>query len=391
MSAGAGRRVAVFGSVPFAAPWLTEHNLAWALHRRTAVEWIDPPRSPLTPVRARLARRSARAPAPRPGAAAAGLPVHRPVVLPPVEHPVSQRLSFRLLRAQLAHTRRGRPLAVFARGPRATVGMVAPACSVYLVKDWIPAGAHLLGRSREELEREVLSMCRRVDLVCAVTERLRATLAERGIASRLLRHGFPAELVPLFDGAAPPGELAALPRPLLGYVGRIDDRLDFAALAATADRVREGTVVLVGPVSPRLSAASRAVLGSRPNLVVLGARPRDAVPGHLAALDCALLPYREDAWGAHGSPLKLWEYLYAGCPIVASGYEVLREYGAFVEYVAPADLADAAAAAVAGRAPEDRAQRRALARATTWDDRAAELLRMAEPLLEGQAAPPAGG
>jgi len=385
MTAAAGPPVAVFGSVPFTAPWLTEHNLAWALHRRTAVSWVDPPHSPLTPLRARLGRRPA-APAPDPadppGAhAGAALPVRRPVVLPPVEHPLAQRLSYRLLRAQLAPLRRDRPLAIFARGPRATVGMVAPACSVYLVKDWIPAGAQLLGRTEEELEQEVLSMCRRVDLVCAVTERLRATLAERGIDSRLLRHGFAAELAPRFDGADTPAGLASLPRPLLGYVGRIDDRLDFAALAATADRLREGTVVLVGPISPRLAPASRAALGSRPNLVVLGAQPRDAVPAHLAALDCALLPYREDAWGAHGSPLKLWEYLYAGCPIVASGYEVLREYGAFVDYVAPADLPEAAARALDGRRPEDRAQRRAHALANTWDDRAAELLRMAAPLL----------
>src|SRR4051812_25504574 len=43
--------VAVFGSVPLSGPWLTEHNLAWSLHRRTSVVWVDPPRSPVSALR----------------------------------------------------------------------------------------------------------------------------------------------------------------------------------------------------------------------------------------------------------------------------------------------------------------------------------------------------
>src|SRR6185503_11771463 len=45
----------VFGSVPFDAPWLTEHNLAVALADRLPVEWVDPPHSPLTRGRTRPA------------------------------------------------------------------------------------------------------------------------------------------------------------------------------------------------------------------------------------------------------------------------------------------------------------------------------------------------
>ena len=222
-------------------------------------------------------------------------------------------------------------------------------------------------------------MCRRVDLVCAVTEPLRATLAERGIDSRLLRHGFAAELAPRSTARTrPPG---SRPCPVRWWATSAASTTGSTSRRSPPPRIAcaRGRSCSSAPVSPRLAPASG---GARlaPNLVVLGAQPRDAVPAHLAALDCALLPYREDAWGAHGSPLKLWEYLYAGCPIVASGYEVLREYGAFVDYVAPADLPEAAARALDGRRPEDRAQRRAHALANTWDDRAAELLRMAAPM-----------
>ena len=359
----------VFGSVPFATPWLTEHNLAAAIARRMPVDWVDPVRSPLTRGRAE--------------AAATPLPVHRPVVLPPISHPLAQRLSGPLLALQLRRVS-DRPLGLYARGPVALVDATSPQRSVFLVKDWTPAGAALIGRSARDLEDEVLSMCQRVDVVCAVTDALRSTLRERGIDSRLLRHGFAAELAPAFDEAVVPERLASLPRPLLGYVGRLDDRLHWDAIRRIAERYRDATIVLIGPVSPRLPRASAAAVERLPNVVMPGLVERSALPAHLAALDVCLLPYREDSWGAHGSPLKLWEYLYAGAPIVASGYEVLREYSDFVDYVTPDDLPDAVERALGSGDAEDVARRRRFALANSWDQRAEELLALtSQPVAAG--------
>jgi glycosyltransferase involved in cell wall biosynthesis len=361
----------VFGSVPFAAPWLTEHNLAAALGRRMPVDWVDPVRSPLT-------RR-------RPAGAAA-LPVRRPVVLPPISSAAAQALSQPLLALQLRPVA-GRPLGIYARGPATLVDATRPARSVYLVKDWTPAGAALIGRSAGDLEDEVLSMCRRVDVVCAVTEALRATLRDRGVESRLLRHGFAAEQAGAFADAPVPAALRSLPRPLLGYVGRLDDRLHWEAIRRIAERHRDAPVVLNGPVSPRLPRASAAAVEQLPNVAMPGPVARAELPAHLAALDVLLLPYREDTWGAHGSPLKLWEYLYAGAPIVASGYEVLREYAGFVDYGPADELPGAVERALASGGAEDVARRRRFALANTWDHRVEELLALtSQPAMAGATA-----
>jgi glycosyltransferase involved in cell wall biosynthesis len=369
----------VFGSVPFAAPWLTEHNLAWALQRRMPIDWVDPPQSPLTPVRDLLAG--------RPRGSTTALRVRRPVMLPPISHTAAQRLSRPIVAAQLRGVS-GRALAVFARGPASMVDAARAGRSVFLVKDWTPAGAGLLGRSESDLEEEILTMCRRVHAVCAVTESLRDRLRERGVDSRLLRHGFAAEMAPAFDDAEPPPALAALPRPLLGYVGRIDDRLDWQALRSVAERHRDATLALIGPLSARLPRAPLAAMERLPNVKFVGAVDRAALPAHLAALDCCLLPYRRGVWGDHGSPLKLWEYLYAGAPIVGSGYEVLREYGEFVAYVEPGDLPAAVERALDTPDPAGVARRRRFALENTWDHRAAELVSL---ISQPGSAGPTGG
>ena len=313
-------------------------------------------------------------------------------MLPPVRSETAQRLSRPLLRAQLRRSVPRDALAVFARGPAEFVDMARASRSVFLVKDWTPAGAALMGRDEASLEHELLSMCRRVDVVCAVTEALRATLGERGVESVLLRHGFAAETAESFDGAEVPADLRELPRPLLGYAGRVDDRLDWDALRRLAERMPEATVVLIGPLSPRLPAASLAAVERLPNLHLLGQRDRAELPAYLAALDCCLLPYRAGVWGAHGSPLKLWEYLYAGAPIVGTGYEVLREYAEFVDYESSAGLPDAVARAVGAVTPGDVERRRRFALENTWDHRAAELLRLAgTPAAQAGAAPAAAG
>lgn len=372
---GEAEAAVVTGSVPFETPWLTEHNLAAALARQGPVVWLDPPRSPATLLRARRHRSGPRAPGPVDPPHR--LHVRRPLVLPPVEGVRAGRWSRPALGLQLRAALRGLPdrrFALLARDPGVDLGRLGAGPTAYLVKDWNPGGAALLGRRSEaEIEAAMLGLCTRVDLVLAVTERLCRTLGERGVAARLLRHGFAAETADAYEAAERPIDLAELPRPLLGYVGRVDDRLDFEAIRAIADAHSEGTVVLIGPLSPRLSLESADALRSRANLRTLGPRPRASLPGYLMHLDACLLPYRPGPWGEHGSPLKLWEYLYAGAPIVGSGYEVLREYPDWVAYGAPEELAALVARALEGRSAGSVERRRAFALENTWDHRADEL------------------
>jgi glycosyltransferase involved in cell wall biosynthesis len=363
-------------SVPWDYSWMVEQNLAHALAANHALLYVDPPMSPLT--RFRYGGRSTNAPhlSERRVRRAGRLQVVRPLSLPPLEHPLSRRVSRPLVCRQIRRAAReaglDRPVVVSARWTAAAAGAVDQALRVHLVMDWQEAGAELLGRSREELQAETDAACRSADVICATSRRIVEGLAERGHEASLLRHGFPAELAQAYERPAPQ-DYATLGRPLMGYTGSIDGRLDFELIERLAAAYPEGSVVLVGPVSPRLTASDRARLSSRPNIHVLGPRAREELPAYVAHLDCALLPYRATEWLRYGSPVKMWEYFYAGPPIVGSGCLELKDYPPpLVRFAAGHEQFIAAVAE-----PDDgREKRREYALANTWDHRAAELDRL---------------
>lgn len=355
-------------SVPWQYSWMVEHNLAHSLAAKHRLLWVDPPMSPLT--RFRYGARGVNSPsmADRRLRREGRLHAFRPLAFPPLENGVARRLSAPLVRSQIrraaAELSLTRPAVVSARwGPGSDALTGEP--HVHLVMDWQEAGAELLGRSREALAAELEVACRAADVICATSSRIVAALAERGYAAVLLRHGFAADTAPLYE-AAEPEEYAQLDRPLLGYVGSIDGRLDFELLERLG---HVGTVVLVGPVSPRLAPADRALL-DRPGIHVLGGRPRERLPAYVRHLDCCLLPYRATEWLRYGSPLKMWEYFYAGPPIVGSGCLELLDYPPpLVRFARTAEEFLELVRAVDDGAEE----RRAYALANTWDHRAEQL------------------
>lgn len=382
----------VFGTVPWQEPWFVEHNLADALARRHRVLYIEPPVTPLSPLRQRSAARrravlgEVRRRRPR---NVGRLHAFRPLALPPLEHPRARTASAPFVRRQVRQAARSigieRPVAVAAQRSTAELrGAVDERLLVYLVIDWVGAGGELLGVDGKRLRADAEEMCRTADLICASSRELRSRLAEGGLESELLPHGFHADLTDRYDSAASPPEYSGLPRPLIGYSGTIDARLDFEALAALADRYADGSLVLVGPFSPRLPRELIEPLATRRNVHILGPRPRVDVPAYQRHVDCSVMPYRDDEWTRHAMPLKLWDYLYAGPPIVGSGCESLREFPPpLVRFSSgPAGLVEAVGEALAA-GDDGREQRRALALANSWDVRARRLEELVEMRLEG--------
>jgi hypothetical protein len=365
-----GMPAIVVGTARWTAPWLTEQNLAFALAQRRPVLYVEPPqiaprrRGEDGTCRLRRVRLHGRE-----------LVIFRPVVLPLRSRMLSARASAPLYRAQLRAVvhRLGMEGAVVLVGDSrpGTVGGADERLASYIVKDWVYDDAGLLGRPSADLIAERDQICAAVDVVLAISPSIQDSLAGVGIASEVLRHGFHADLADAYDGD-PPVELMAFPGPRIVFAGRVDARLDVGKLRAVARAFPKGSVVLIGPTSPRMPAEDLAVLTEEPNIYLLGARDRGLLPPYLVHADCLLIPYRDTVWSHHGSPLKLWDYLYAGPPIVGSGYSILSDYPAFVHFANDDDefVAAVADAVSDGSGAEER---RAFALANTWDARGREL------------------
>lgn len=110
----------------------------------------------------------------------------------------------------------------------------------------------------------------------------------------------------------------ALKRPLLGVVGAINSRLDFELIEACCNLPSVGSVVMVGPVDGRCQDAALERLRRNPRCVFVGAQPHDSLPVWMQVLDVALIPYRDTALNRSCSPMRLFDHLAAGKPVVAT-------------------------------------------------------------------------
>lgn len=118
-----------------------------------------------------------------------------------------------------------------------------------------------------------------------------------------------------------PADLAALSRPVVGYVGSIGAVFDQDLLVHAARELPEVSFVLVGPESADVS-----LLKTCSNIQLLGKRPHDQVPSYIKGFDVALIPYVKKAFTDAVYPCKLNEYLAMGVPVITSDMREVRLY-----------------------------------------------------------------
>lgn len=227
----------------------------------------------------------------------------------------------------------------------------------------------------QDLERLV----ERADLIIAVAENMARRLPGDGPQrAKLLPHGVDCEGIMVGADAPCPADLARIPRPRLGYVGRVNLKTDLRMVAEIARRRPHWQWVFVGAVNEEaLSAgpgtgADLAAVKRYPNVHFLGVKDRGDVPAYLAHMDVNTVIYRFDEGGywAAGYPTKVFEYLAAGKPVVSSALENVRSRAAVLDVVRTAEEWIAAIErALDSDGVGTVEQRRALAMENTWDSR----------------------
>jgi teichuronic acid biosynthesis glycosyltransferase TuaH len=179
-------------------------------------------------------------------------------------------------------------------------------------------------------------------------------------------------------GAQPeaPDWFARIPGPRAVYVGTLDSRLDLEGLRALAGARPDLHIVLIGP-APDPSYV--APLRSLPNVHIRGLVGRREVVAVLRNSELTLLAHRRTPLTEAMSPLKVYEYLAAGRPVLATDLRPVHDLGPRVllsETVEEfADLIDTALAQGVQSEPE----RQEFVRANAWPSRHREIL----SLLEG--------
>lgn len=161
-----------------------------------------------------------------------------------------------------------------------------------------------------------------------------------------------------------PEELNGIPRPRLGYIGTLNERLDAELIEQLARACPEASVVLIGPLhgtfAPRPSA---------PNVHLLGPCRHDCVPQLLAHFDIALIPFKVNAMTRSLNPIKTLEYLAAGRVVIAVDLPDLRRLYGNVALIAesPERFIQLAREQLAADRSALEARGRDAAQSHTWD------------------------
>ncbi|MBI3154348.1 MAG: glycosyltransferase [Burkholderiales bacterium] len=194
----------------------------------------------------------------------------------------------------------------------------------------------------------------------------------------------------LFENAVDPAFLRApseLPsrrngaRPRLGYVGWITERTDLPLLARLARDRPQYDIVLAGPDKDDALGKLLAL----PNVQWLGTVPQDEVPELIASFDVCLMPHRDTAYSRSMSPLKLFQYLGSGRPIVSTVVAGVDRWRHLVAVAgSPADFVAAVDAALGSDSLESAAARIDAAARETWELRVGAMYRAVVDVVDAR-------
>jgi beta-glucosidase/6-phospho-beta-glucosidase/beta-galactosidase/glycosyltransferase involved in cell wall biosynthesis len=199
-------------------------------------------------------------------------------------------------------------------------------------------------------------------------------------------HLFPSGVEPEHFAAARRARMArqGRARPVAGYVGVIDERLELELLAGLAAALPDWDIDVVGPVV-KIDAAS---LPAAPNLHYPGPRPYAELPDVMGGFDVGLMPFALNEATRSISPTKTLEYLAAGLAVVSTRVpDVVADYDGIVDLAD--DAAGFAAACRASRAglDEGRAARvEAVLHRQHWDTIAARMHELMTAEADGREA-----
>lgn len=125
-----------------------------------------------------------------------------------------------------------------------------------------------------------------------------------------------------------PDSVASLPRPVFGYFGVIDERLDYALVAALAERFPEASVVMAGP----FAKIDPDDLPTHPNIHWLGQQKYEGLPALVKGFDVCLMPFALNEATKYINPTKTLEYMAGGKPVVSTPIaDVVRNFTPIVQ------------------------------------------------------------
>lgn len=219
----------------------------------------------------------------------------------------------------------------------------------------------------------------RADLVLSVNEHVDAWVRSVTSASVVVRNATPFFTLGRAGQAHSPtralSRLARLRKPVIGYAGWLNSlRLDLDLLEYIVRQRPEWTFVFVGPTNEPRPLGDR--IPARANVNVWPPVPYGELVHVLSSFDVAIMPHLRNAHTRGNDPLKIYDYLAAGRPVVATRTSGAERFASVLRLAdRPEEFLREIEGALGETNPELMRQRVATAREHSWDRRVEEVER----------------
>jgi len=120
-------------------------------------------------------------------------------------------------------------------------------------------------------------------------------------------------------------KLKEVPRPRLGFTGGMKLKIDFKLLNKVAEANPDWNIVLIGPKHTTTPDIFNKLV-KKQNVYWIGEVEPSEVPIYLKELDVGLMPYKNIDYNKGVFPLKFYEYLASGLPVIGCGLPSTKDY-----------------------------------------------------------------
>lgn len=142
--------------------------------------------------------------------------------------------------------------------------------------------------------------------------------------------------IPLFQKALDektqlPHDLSDVPRPWIGYIGNWASYCDTDLIIEIAQEKPLWSFIFIGSIT--LPTGEKLRLTKLPNIYFLGWKGYDLLPNYLKGFDLAIVPFIANQLTENADPLKTYEYMAAGCPIISTDIPQARQFAGLVKVI----------------------------------------------------------
>lgn len=245
------------------------------------------------------------------------------------------------------------------------IGHLGEEISIYYCIDDYASFPHVHAEAIRRMERDLL---RKVDVAFVSAPSLLDERKDVNANTHLSPHGVDFE----HFSSVSPGEGTlfernrSVKRPVVGYFGLIADPwVDRDLLLHLARKMPEVSIVLIGEVQMDLET-----LRNQPNVYILGPVPYDELPRAAIGFDVCIIPFQTNRVTTKANPIKAYEYLAMGKPVVSTPIPALQNMAEVVRFGSdgPGFLAQVRDA-LRSDSDDARDLRRAAVEKKSWDNR----------------------